>query len=662
MSIFFGADYYPEHWPRERWSTDAWLMKEMGLQVVRMGEFSWAKFEPRLGEFCFEWLDDAIRLLSEHGIKTVLGTPTAAPPAWIIEANPEILPVDSHGERKGFGGRHHDCQSSPVYRSHIKRLVTAMAEHYKDNPDVIGWQIDNELGNSHENLCMCDSCRLHFQQWLKRKYLTIESLNNEWGTAFWSQTYGSFEQIPAPRAAPTAHNPSLLLDWRRFCSDLAVDFQQLQIDIIRGLCPHRFITHNLMGFYEKTDYFDLTANLDFASADQYPLGYYFPAPQPPYEISASLDLTRGLKKKNFWMMELQAGPTGGEIIGKTPRPGQLRLWSAHSIAHGADTIVYFRWRTCLFGTEQYWHGILPHNGIPGRRWEELKGTIEEMTPVLRDIQGIVQKSEIAVLYSYDQNRAIAIQPHHPELSYTGQIQKYYKSFYRRNATLDFISENDSFSGYKLVVAPLQFLMTDELGDKFKSYVENGGSLVLTMRSGVKNSNNVCLADCELPGRLGEIAGIAVTDYDCLKDVNVGLRWLDGDKTGFAQKWSDIVTLKGAQVLAEYTSEYYKGTPAVTKNSFGKGNVFYVATEPDEALMDIIADYLIFSLSIATQGESPEDVELTVRKGRKNDYLFAINHADAVKRIKIPKKWKPLLPGYGQELPPYGVEIFICRSC
>ena len=279
MNIRFGADYYPEHWDEKRLETDAKLMHDMGIDVVRMAEFSWSKLEPEKGIFQFDWLDNAINTLAKYNIRVVLGTPSAAPPAWIIEEIPDLLPLDSQGRVRGFGGRHHNCQSNIAYKEHIKRLVSKMAHHYKDNPNVIGWQIDNELGNSHNDLCHCKSCREHFQKWLQYKYKTIEQLNKEWGTNFWSQTYDKFEQIPTPMITPTSHNPSLLLDWKRFHSDLIVEFQQFQIDILREICPHQFITHNLMGFFNLIDYFDLADNLDFVSHDQYPMGFY-DDPQP----------------------------------------------------------------------------------------------------------------------------------------------------------------------------------------------------------------------------------------------------------------------------------------------------------------------------------------------------------------------------------------------
>lgn len=226
MGIHFGVDYYPEHWQRDRWETDAELMKEMGLTVVRMAEFSWHKLEPQEGKYDFAWLDDAIDLLGRYGIRTIVGTPTAAPPAWMANRYPEILPVDREGRIRGFGGRHHDCQSNAVYRGFVRKIVTAMAVHYKDNPNVIGWQPDNELGNSHHDLCMCESCRKNFQGWLEKKYGTVDRLNEAWGNAFWSQEYNEFSEVFTPRITVTGENPSAMLDWKCFCSDLIVDFMK----------------------------------------------------------------------------------------------------------------------------------------------------------------------------------------------------------------------------------------------------------------------------------------------------------------------------------------------------------------------------------------------------------------------------------------------------
>ncbi|MCL2323244.1 MAG: beta-galactosidase [Oscillospiraceae bacterium] len=655
-NVFFGVDYYPEHWPRDRWDTDAILMKEAGFDAVRMGEFSWAKMEPELNHFCFEWLDDAISILKSYGLKVVLGTPTAAPPAWIIEGNPEILPVNELGIRMGFGGRHHVCMSNKSYREHIIRFVNEIAEHYRDNDAVIGWQIDNELGNSHKELCMCENCQSGFQEWLKNKYKTIQKLNESYGTVFWSQTYSDFHQIPAPKVTPNSHNPSLLLDWKRFCSDLIIDFQQMQIDIIRSICPDKFITHNFMGFYDKSDYFNLAKNLDFVSHDQYPSGFWLedPAVTPSSELAANLDFIEGLKDKPFWILEQQAGPTGWEIMGKTPRPGQLRLWTAQSIAHGADAVFYFRWRTCLFGTEQYWHGILPHSGIPGRRYDEIKKTISELHPVMQKIRGVKNRSDVAILFSYDQNWAFQIQPHHPDLNYTKQLIKYYAYFYERNIPVDFISYESDFSEYRLLIAPLQFLSDEDIALKFKTYVKNGGNLIMTMRTGVKDENNVCFSESQLPGPFSELLGIEILDYDCFLKLSVQVTI--GDKIlGKAQKWCDIINLNFAKAIAFYDEEFYKGTPAVTVNAYGKGDAYYIGFEPDERLMNGIMDIISTNCHIEPILKSQKGVEIVQRVAADGKCYFALNHSDKAVRIMPNTEWKRILGS--DVLDPYDIAVF-----
>ena len=542
QNIHFGVDYYPEHWDRTRWETDAKLMQEMGIQVVRMAEFSWHKLEPEEGRYDFTWLDDVISLLADYGIKTILGTPSAAPPAWMIQKHPDILPIDREGRVRGFGGRHHDCQSNPAYRSYIRKMVTNLAKQYGENENVIGWQVDNELGNSHQDLCTCDHCKNRFQIWLREKYHTTDQLNAAWGTAFWSQEYNNFSEIHTPRITVTGENPSAMLDWKRFCSDLIVDFAKEQADIIRKYAKDQFVTHNYMGFADKVDYYKLSEILDFVAHDQYPQGFYLE--ETPHEknhvLAATLDVVRSYKNMPFWIMEQQSGITGWEVMGRAPAPGQLSLWALQSVAHGADAVVFFRWRTCAMGTEQYWHGILPHSGNPGRRYAELKDMIQTMSPIMEEIKGSMPKTEVGIVFSFDQDYAFTIQPHHKDLNYIHQVQKYYQAFYEQNIPVDFVQESGDFAKYRLLVAPLQYLMNPELEEKYISYVKNGGHLVLTMRTGVKDEHNLCMTDRELPGRLSEIAGIEVLDYDCLWDTEVEINYQDQVYKGVV--WSDLMQL------------------------------------------------------------------------------------------------------------------------
>lgn len=656
MNIHFGADYYPEHWPEERWETDARLMREMGIDVVRVAEFAWQKLEPSEGAFDFSWLDRSLEILAAQGIRAVIGTPTAAPPAWIIERNPEILPVDSRGVRRSFGGRHHDCQSSEVYRAHARRIVLAMARHFASTPNVVGWQIDNELGNSHEDFCHCDSCRAAFQKWLQKKYGSIAELNRRWGTAFWSQGYDEFSQIPTPAVTPViTHSPSLLLDWKRFHSELIVDFAEAQERIIRANAPGQFITHNFMGFFDLINYFDLAEGLDFVSHDQYPMGF-FDVPQPMKDratLAAHLDLMAGLKGKSFWIMEQQAGPTGWTIMGRTPKRGQLALWAAQSIAHGADAVVFFRWRSCTVGTEQYWHGILPHDGVPGRRYGELKELTTKLAPVMDEFRGALAEADAAILFSYDQNWALEIQPHHPDLDYEKHLMGYYRAFHDANVPVAFVSGKEELSKYKLLIAPLQFLDFPELREKLIEYARSGGRLVLSMRSGVKNADDVCLTEAPLPGPYGELLGIEILDYDCLRDVDQGLSFEGGSYKG--RLWWDVVTLKGAKALASGAGGDHDGEPVITETKVGKGAAYYVGTEPDPELAAKLVARLVKEAGIASLGESVEDVELARRRAPEADFLFALNHGGKERELSLGAEWKPLVGS--AKIPPYGFSVF-----
>lgn len=639
MEIHFGVDYYPEHWPRTRWETDAKLMKDLGVQVVRLAEFSWHKLEPVEGTYDFNWLDDAIELLGRYGIKSILGTPSAAPPAWMCNTYPEILPIDREGRVRGFGGRHHDCQSNPIYRSFVRNMVTALATHYAENENVIGWQPDNELGNSHEDLCTCDSCKRSFQKWLEIKYKTVEQLNKRWGNEFWSQEVNAFEEVFTPRITVTGVNPSFLLDWKLFHSDLIVDFLKEQTTIIRKYCKKQFITHNYMGFADTVDYYKLGKELDFVSHDQYPGGFFGKQPHADhYEMAAMLDVVRSYKDKPFWIMEQQSGITGWEVMGRAPEPGQLSAWTIQSVAHGADAVVFFRWRVCAVGTEQYWHGILPHSGNPGRRFYELKDTIKEMKPIMEEMKGSMPKPEVGIVFSFQQNYAFHIQPQNPKLSYIKQVQKYYKEFYQKNIVTDFVPESGDFGKYKLLIAPLQYLMNKDLEDKYFEYVKNGGHLVLTMRTGVKDNYNVCMTERELPGRLSELTGVEVLDYDCLNEASVKVKFLGKEYDSFI--WSDLMrTEKTVDIMGTYASEFYKGEACITKNRYEKGICYYVGTEPGEELMEAFLYELIKTADLKSLGTTDADVELMERENDVKRWIFAINHTNKKKQFQLDDSFK-----------------------
>lgn len=658
----FGVDYYPEHWDKTRWPIDLSMMQEMGIDVVRLTEFSWSELEPSDGRFSFAWLDEVLDLCERYGLKVVLGTPTAAPPAWLIEAMPDIQPMASDGSRRYFGGRHHDCQSHPGYRQKITRYVTAFAQHFGHRECVIGWQIDNELGNSHGDLCYCEHCEQRFRQWLETKYSTIAALNENWGTTFWSQGYQSFAEIHAPKNTASGHNPSQLLDWKIFHSDLINDFHSLQAKIIRTASPNRFITHNCMGFSDVVSYYDLAEQLDFVSHDQYLEGYWkdfvkdravkenhqqaiFPA--------AELDFIRSIKKDNFWVMEQQASVTGWEILGPTPRPGQIALWSMQSVAHGADTIVYFRWRSCPMGTEQFWHGILPHSGIPGRSYYEIKDLIQKVKPLMQEIHGTLPQAKVAIVYSYEQNYAFQIQPHHPELRYVDHLMTFYKELHQRHIAVDFVQELEDWSGYDLVIDPLSYLMGPDQESHCRDYVKNGGKLVMTMRTGVKSRNDLCLIDQALPGNLSDLLGVKIHDYDCLRSSEVKLAYQGKSYQG--SKWADILSPTTAQTLATYHSEFYAGQAAITVNTYGTGQAYYVGTELDCEMMHEFIE--LFADEITRLPQSPAGVEIVSRESEARRYYFVLNHRAETVTLDLPENWQAYFDDQKKELPAYSYQVY-----
>ncbi len=663
MDLYYGADYYPEHWPENRWEVDAELMENCKINIVRVGEFAWAKLEPAEGEYNFDWLDKAIDILSKHDINVVIGTPTAAPPKWLVDKHPEILMRDEKGHPRGFGTRRHYCYNSPVYQKYTKEIVKKMAEHFKGQSSIVAWQIDNEFGCHDTTRCYCENCLQKFRKWLKEKYGDIDELNKAWGTIFWSQIYRSFEEIILPAYTvcdsqdhSNPHNPGLMLDFYRFSSDSVVKYQKLQIDEIKkySLVP---ITHNLMGHFDQIDYFDLSKDLDFVSWDNYPNNQWNKA---SYQLTAMAhDLMRGIKNKNFWVMEEQSGPCGWSVMGDTPKPGQIRLWAYQAIAHGAEAILYFRWRACTFGTEEYWYGILDHDGIPRRRYYEVQQVGRELSKLSDLILDSRVVAQIAIVKSYDNLWSHELQPHNSNFDYNGLIAQYYKGLIANNVSVDMISEECSFDKYKVVFMPAFNLMTDEIQSKVEEYVKNGGVLVITFRSGTRNWDN-SITTKTLPGYFKKISGIEVEEFDSLNQGRkVIINGIDSECS--ASIWCDILKTSEAETLATYGSDYYKGKSAITVNNFGKGRVYYIGCDLDNEFMKKLLYIIISDAGIRTNiPKSVKGVETVLKKKDTERYLMILNHNSYPVNINVGGKYKELITGDiidgSVYLLPFGVAI------
>ncbi len=659
----FGVDYYPEHWPEERWPLDARLMREAGINTVRLAEFAWSRLEPSAGCFDFSWLDRAIEGLAGQGMQIVLGTPTAAPPAWLIDAHPEILPINEQGQRAGFGMRRHYCPTQPAMHEATQRIVEAMARHYADHPSVIAWQIDNEFGNIANGVrCHCSACRARFQHWLRERYGSLEELNRRWGTVFWSQEYSDWAQIPVPlqnvrTGAPgSVHNPALYLDFARCTSENWVRYQRLQVQILRALCPKHRLTHNMMGLFPYVDAVALARDLDFVSWDNYPR---LPIPWSPFggawdpaHVAMAHDLMRGAKGRTFWVMEQQAGPSGWGMLSPTPLPGEIRLWTLQAVAHGAEAIVYFRWRTCRVGTEQYWHGILPHHGQPGRRYDEVRRTAEDLRR-LGEVVHAALPVQVGILRSYDVLWAFEAQPTAPELSYNDQIGRYYRALWRRQVPVDLVTEDCPWDAYRVLVAPCLFVLREDLPARLRAWVEAGGTLVLSFRSGVKDAANT-VVDLPLPGQLSDLAGVRVADYTALLPEGTGTPsggperlefTLDGEQHRASSGiWMDDLEPGDAQVLARYRGEPYGGGVAITLHRVGAGRVFYVGTSLDDAGHDLLLGRVLAEAGIPAGPPAPAQVELARRVQDGTDYWFILNHGDQPREVALPAAGTDLLSG------------------
>jgi beta-galactosidase len=651
--MYIGADYYPEHWHRRRWKTDAKLMQEAGFNVVRLAEFAWVFMEPSEGHFEFQWLDDALGVLADHDISALLCTPTAAMPAWVPRKYPQVMAQKTDGTRLVWGNRKNNCFSSGTYRLLSERITQAMAEHFAETPNVIGWQTDNEFGHP---FCYCDSCRVSFQDFLRDKYGTLDELNRAWGMHFWGHIIQDWAEITIPEAS---HNPSACLDWQRHFSWLNVRFQRDQVRVLRELCPGHFITHNFMGLFPEINYFDLAEDLDFVSWDNYPV---WGAPEIPYGSAMAADLMRGLKRKNFWIMEQTAGPPGGSTFGRNPRPGEIRKIAYQQLAHGCDGQVWFRWRTCTAGREQYWHGLLGHDGKPLRRYREAAQTASEYRKIEKLLAGTTVKAKVAAIYDYDSLWAIRNSPGFAQNDTRAAIQRNYNALQRNGANVDMIPPGADFSQYKLIIAADLHVLPDALAERINAFVRAGGVLLTDCRTGVKDATNLC-HERTLPGKLAPILGLEIEEYETLAD---GMEYPvegtpDFPGTFTAVHYVDWITPKRARTLAAHNQPHLAAFPAVTRNRYGKGFGWYVgAVIREDAFYDQLAARLLADAGVRPILTPPPGVEVSLRESDSVRLLFLINHTEQPQTVPVPAGKKELLTGRktrdSVDLEPYGVAV------
>lgn len=627
--MWLGVDYYPEQWDEKMMEQDLDTIVEMGCNVIRIAEFSWHLMEKREGEYDFSFFDRVIEKAKERNLKVIMGTPTATIPAWLAKKHPDILSEFEGGKKRTFGGRHVYCFNSSKMYEYSEKIIRKLVEHYKDEESIVAWQIDNEIGHEGSDVCYCENCQKAFQKYLDKKFAgDIDRLNEVYGTTFWSQEYNDFSEIPTPMETITTHNPALREDWERFRSQSIVDFMEFQAKLIKEIAPDAVVMHDFPGggLTKHVDYSKVAKALDQVAYNNYPVWGGQKEPIKPHEIAFALDYIRGLKGENFWITEAIMGAQGHDVTGFLPRPNQAKMWSYQSMAHGADSLMYFRYRGATKGAEQFCYGVIDADNVKRRKFYEVQSFFRDIAKYKEAMEAPV-KNQVAIVYDYDSLASFRIQRQSILLDCAAEMQKFYQAFYDQNVGVDVIPEDRDFSSYKIVILPQMIITKPEMEEKTADFVKNGGTVVFTYRHAVKDvDNNVPLGET-LPVHYNDLAGLTVEETESLQDYDafpvVGAGEFEGI-SGTGGIFRDMVQVRDAEILFHYGDAFYQDFAAVTRKKTQGGTVYYVGCGLEESLMKAIMEQMMKDCSIPMV-TSAEGLEIVVRGNEKQKVTMYINH-------------------------------------
>lgn len=649
----YGVSYYPEHKKPEELEHDIKCIIESGINTVRMGEFAWCRFEPKEGEYHFEWLDRVVEEFGRHGIQTIICTPTACPPAWMIEKYPEILYVDNRGIRRPFGGRRHYCYNNEIYRRYSAGITEEIGKHYGKNSYVAGFQIDNEPAQEGTGRCHCPVCKAKFQTYLEKKYHTIEEFNERSGSVFWSQEYTHFGQIGLPVNSIEAgaqqqieafyENPTVRLEFERFASDSQIEYQKIQSDILRRYTKG-FVTTNATGLATNSiDYYKSTKDLDTYAFDYYPGLRNTSVDSFPYAFA------RGVKGgKHFGVMEFMSG--GGHRFSgsgrQQPNPGALKQAVFQAFAHGADLMLHFQYRTFPFGAEQLNYAIVDMDGVPRRRYFEM----QETAALLKQLEPYEEAdflNETAILMDYDTHWALRIKPvNAPIYNYINYCGEIYHHLQRSGIGADVCSYDTDFSKYKTVILPGAFILREEYRTKLKNYVAGGGCLIATFLTGVKNKDNVGYTE-SLPAGLTDLFGVTVQEVEPVfadNTASVKLSFEGEEWTSRDSSWCDL--LDGtAKIIGTYTDTYKNGSLIVSENAYGQGTAYYIGTGLESEAMRRLLEKICKKAGVSQFPFAvPQNVEVICRKYESRKIYYITNFTQVNTEIMLPDRYTDLISG------------------
>lgn len=660
---YLGCAYYPEYWGVERVPTDAALMQDAGVNIVRIGEFAWSRMEPEEGRFTLDWLHQTVDILGQHGINVLMCTPTATPPAWLTCTYPDTLLMKPDGRRLEHGERRHYCYSSDTYRRHTYRIVEQLSAEFAAHANVVAWQIDNEPDLGETGTCMCESCQGKFQAWLKQKYGSIEDLNQKWATGFWSMDYTDWRQV---RLGRSGHYSSRQLDTRRFANEMLSDFVMQQAAIIKQNHPSAIVSTNLNGgIFTALDYNRLFASLDMAFKDLY------------FDIHAMdvnamiLNQCRSFKPgKKFWITETGAGMCG---TGRPPRKAQFNAWLWSNYAHGGDAHVVFRWRTCLSGQEQELEGMLEHAGQPGHRYQAVRAAFHQMRAISAELGELpLPQASAALVHDYDVMWGYQSSVIGGEINYEKNFSALHQQLYKRNVLADVITPRDELSRYKLVILPSLMMLDAAFAEKLKAYLAAGGVVLAQGQLGMRDDNDNYLS-VRGPEHLQDTFGVLINGgmylYSCVGAdeswsarsifaVKLGGQLGGSAVSGSTSIWLGDVEAHGSQTLLTIMEDTYAGQPVVVENAVGAGLALYCAAiKLDDGLMDKLFEYALHKAGVDFRSDIPAHVEVVQR----GNATFVINHLDRAVELELDLPGK-VLRGTLQDgtalLKPYDVLIVV----
>jgi beta-galactosidase len=653
--LWHGGDYNPEQWPPAVWDEDFRLMRKAGITAVTVGVFSWVSLQPAEDRFTFDWLDDIFERAHQNGIRVILATPSAAQPAWMSEKYPAMLRSDERGVRRFHAGRTNYCPNSPDYRRLSGEMARRLAERYSSHPALILWHISNEYAGR----CLCDTCAEQFRVWLQNRYGTLDEVNRRWWTAFWSHTYTDWSQILPPRANGEVLTHGLNLDYFRFMTESQLACFTNERDIIRSITPDIPITTNLMGAYKPLDYRRWAREMDVVSWDCYPQPQ-----QSPGEIALMHDTFRGLKDgQPFLLMEQTPSSQNWQVVNALKRPGVLRLWSYLAVAHGADSVLYFQWRRGRGGCEKLHGAVIEHSGRSDTRvFREVSQLGAELARLEDQIIGARSEAKVALVFDWDNWHAVedAIGPVRDKRYYE-TFSQHYLAFYRMNIPVDVVFPDSDLSRYAIVVAPMLYMVKPGFAEKVEQFVSAGGTFVITCHSGRVDETDLAFEN-GYPGPLSQVLGIWVEETDALYPGQTNTIVMP-DGTYSCSHLADLLHVETAEVRAIYGSDFYAGRPALTRNRFGKGAAYYIASMPDTAFLDRFHGKLAVEHDLRAPFDAPAGVEVTLRCKNERPIIFILNHNPEPATVQLDERtYCDLLTDEAVigalTLPGYGVSILV----